>query len=123
MAELSAEFVLASARWLPSVADGHPCGRMHGHTFTVGLVVQGPIQSDTGWVLDFADLHAAWAPIHEALDHRVLNEVPGLENPTSEHLALWIWRALEAPIQTLGAALAAVTVAETGGFRVTYRGG
>lgn len=96
---------------------------MHGHTFTVRLVVHGPIQPETGWVLDFADLHAAWAPVHEALDHRVLNEVAGLENPTSEQVALWIWRALASPIHTLGAALGSVTVAETGGFHVTYRGG
>ncbi len=68
--------------------------------------------------MDFADIHAAWAPVHAQLDHRVLNEVDGLDNPTSENLALWIWRALR---ETLPA-LAAVEVSETGGFRVTYRG-
>jgi len=123
MAELSAEFALASARWLPAVADGHPCGRMHGHTFVVRLVMQGPIDPQTGWVMDFADLHTVWAPVHEALDHRVLNEVDGLENPTSERLAVWIWTALAPSLRALGPSLASVTVSETGGFAVTYRGG
>jgi 6-pyruvoyltetrahydropterin/6-carboxytetrahydropterin synthase len=116
--ELSADFTLASARWLPSVADGHPCGRMHGHTFGVRLTVRGPVDPDTGWVLDFADLSEAWAPVHEALDHRVLNDVPGLLNPTSESLAIWIWRAVRERVPQL----VAVEVSETGGFRVTYRG-
>jgi len=118
VAELSADFLLASARRLPNVAEGHPCGRLHGHTFGVRLVVRGPIDPDTGWVLDFADLAHAWAPIAEALDHRLLNDVPGLDNPTSEQLAVWIWRALCERLPLL----AAVEVSETGGFRVVYRG-
>lgn len=95
---------------------------MHGHTFTVRVVVQGPIDPHSGWVLDFADLHAVWAPIHQALDHRVLNDIAGLENPTSERLAVWIWRALEVPVRDLGPSLASVSISETGGFQVTYRG-
>ncbi len=118
IAELSAEFTLASARRLPAVAEGHPCGRVHGHTFHVRLVVTGEIDPHSGWVLDFADLAAAWAPVAEALDHRLLNDVPGLENPTSEQLALWIWQALRPTVPTLSA----VEIGETGGFRVTYRG-
>lgn len=96
---------------------------MHGHTFGIRVVVAGPVDPEKGWVLDFADFHAIWAPVHRALDHRVLNEVTGLENPTSEHLAVWIWRALDGPVRALGPSLAAVTVSETGGFQVTYRGG
>lgn len=91
---------------------------MHGHTFSIRLVVRGPVHPVAGWVMDFADIHAAWAPVFALLDHRVLNEVDGLDNPTSENLALWIWHALR---ETLPA-LAAVEVSETGGFRVTYRG-
>lgn len=118
VAELSADFTLASARWLPNVSEGHPCGRVHGHTFGVRLVVRGAIDPDSGWVIDFADLAAAWAPVQDALDHRLLNEVPGLENPTSEHIALWIWNSLRAQVPSL----AAVEISETGGFRVVYRG-
>ncbi len=118
VAELSADFTLASARRLPNVSEGHPCGRLHGHTFGVRLVVRGAIDPDSGWVVDFADLATAWAPVHNALDHRLLNEVPGLENPTSEHLALWIWKALRTNVPSLSA----VEISETGGFRVVYRG-
>jgi 6-pyruvoyltetrahydropterin/6-carboxytetrahydropterin synthase len=89
----------------------------------VRVVVSGPIDARTGWVLDFAALQALWAPVHATLDHRVLNEVPGLENPTSERLALWIWRALAGPLRDLGPSLSAVSISETGGFQVTYRGG
>ena len=118
VAELSAEFALASARLLPAVAAGHPCGRVHGHTFGVRLVVRGPVDPTTGWVVDFEAIAAAWRPVHEALDHRMLNDVPGLENPTSERIALWIWEALRTPLPML----IAVEISETGGFRVTYRG-
>jgi 6-pyruvoyltetrahydropterin/6-carboxytetrahydropterin synthase len=118
VAELSADFQLASARRLPHVGAEHPCGRLHGHTFGVRLVVRGPVDPQLGWVADFSDLAAAWAPIAAQLDHRVLNEVPGLENPTSEQLAVWIWRRLRDGLPTLHA----IEVSETGGFRVTYRG-
>lgn len=91
---------------------------MHGHTFGVRLVLHGPVHPVAGWVMDFADVQAAWAPVHDALDHRVLNEIPGLDNPTSEHVALWIWRALRDSLPQLSA----VEVSETGGFRVVYRG-
>lgn len=96
---------------------------MHGHTFAVRVVIHGPIDAQTGWVLDFADLHRVWAPVHEALDHRVLNEVRGLENPTSERLAVWIWQSLAESLRSFGPSLTSVTVSETGGFSVTYRGG
>jgi len=96
---------------------------MHGHTFAVRVVLQGPVDPHLGWVLDFADVQAIWAPVHAALDHRVLNEVAGLENPTSERLAVWLWRALDGPVRALGPSLVSVTISETGGFQVTYRGG
>lgn len=118
VAELSAQFELASARRLPHVEASHPCGRLHGHTFGVRLVIRGPVDPHFGWVADFTDITSAWAPLRELLDHRVLNDVPGLENPTSEVLALWIWRHLRPALPTLHA----VEIVETGGFRVTYRG-
>jgi 6-pyruvoyltetrahydropterin/6-carboxytetrahydropterin synthase len=118
VAELSADFTLASARRLPNVSEGHPCGRLHGHTFGVRLVVRGAIDPQSGWVIDFADLATAWSPVHDALDHRLLNEVPGLANPTSENIALWIWNALRTTVPSL----VAVEISETGGFRVIYRG-
>lgn len=113
---LFADFALACARRLTGVPAEHPCARLHGHTFLVQLRVKGPLDPVTGFVMDFADLHRAWAPIHEALDHRYLNEIQGLENPTSEHLAAWI-HARVAP--AIGRPLI-VEVRETGGVGCSF---
>ena len=63
---------------------------MHGHSFRVEITVRGELDEDKGWLVDFADIQAAWDPLHERLDHRCLNDVPGLENPTSEMLGFYI---------------------------------
>src|SRR5262249_43553800 len=97
---------------------GHKCARLHGHSFRVEVVVRGPVGRDSGWVMDFADLRAAFQPLYDQLDHNYLNEVPGLENPTSEHLARWIWRRLH-PILP---GLARVVVRETCSTGCTYQG-
>lgn len=102
-------FSLECAHSLPNVPEGHKCRRLHGHSFQVEVHVGGEPGAASGWVMDFAEISAAWQPIHEALDHRHLNEVPGLENPTSELLAAWIWDRL---VPTLPG-LAAVVVQET----------
>jgi 6-pyruvoyltetrahydropterin/6-carboxytetrahydropterin synthase len=112
------EFTIAAGRRLTGVAEGHPCGRVHGHTFVVRVTVTGPIDPVTGFVVDFADVQRAFAPVHEALDHRFLNDVVGLENPTSEHLAVWIWRALKGALP----GLSAVEITETGASGVIFRG-
>lgn len=88
-------FHLESARRLPHLPESHPCARVHGHSFRVEVHLRGPLEPRLGWVLDFADLEQAWAPIKAALDHRFLNDVAGLENPTSERLAIWIWDRLK----------------------------
>jgi 6-pyruvoyltetrahydropterin/6-carboxytetrahydropterin synthase len=83
-----------SAHFLPRVEEGHKCGRMHGHTFNVEIWVEGSVQDHTEWVLDFAVIDRVWKPIEERLDHRLLNEVAGLANPTSEIIAAYIyWEA------------------------------
>ena len=92
--EIFREFTFEAAHLLPHVPPGHKCARLHGHSFRVELHVRGPLHPELGWVMDFADLKAAWRPLHEVLDHHYLNEVEGLENPTSENLARWIWRRL-----------------------------
>ncbi|MBX7117993.1 MAG: 6-carboxytetrahydropterin synthase QueD [Gemmatimonadaceae bacterium] len=94
MMEIFKEFTFEAAHRLPHVPDGHKCARLHGHSFRIAVHVRGPVGATTGWVMDFADLKTAWRPLHEALDHRYLNEIPGLENPTSEVLAAWIWDRL-----------------------------
>lgn len=115
--EIFREFTFEAAHRLPHVPEGHKCGRLHGHSYRIGLHVTGPVDEDAGWVLDFADLKVAWAPLDGQLDHRYLNEVDGLANPTSENVARWIWDRL---VPTLP--LLAVTVRETCTSGCVYRG-
>ena len=84
--EVFKEFTFDSAHFLPNAPEGHKCHRLHGHTFRVSVHVTGPVDPDRGWILDFADIEVAFGPIHEILDHRLLNDIAGLSNPTSEHL-------------------------------------
>ncbi len=99
--EIFKTFRFESAHRLPNVPDGHKCGRLHGHSYAVDVHVAGPIGAESGWVMDFGDLAAAFAPLDDALDHRYLNEIPGLENPTSENLARWIWTKLKPTLPSL----------------------
>src|SRR5688572_4086069 len=82
-------FTIEAAHRLPNVPSGHKCSRLHGHSFRIELHVSGEVNAQSGWVMDFADLKAAFQPIFERLDHRYLNDIAGLENPTSENLARW----------------------------------
>lgn len=119
MLDCFADYALACARHLPSLPEGHPCRRLHGHTFDVRLTITGPLDPVHHWVMDFGDLDALWqARVHAVLDHRVLNDIPGLEHPTSERLAVWLWETL-APQLPL---LAAIEVRESGRSGVVYRG-
>ncbi|TZF85163.1 6-carboxytetrahydropterin synthase QueD [Cognatilysobacter lacus] len=88
-------FTLEAAHRLPNVPPGHKCARLHGHSFRVEIHVRGEPGEDTGWVMDFADLKAAFRPLYERLDHNYLNDIEGLDNPTSERLAEWIWQRLK----------------------------
>jgi len=112
------EFRFEAAHKLPRVPEGHKCARLHGHSFKVEVAVAGPVDPKTGWLIDFGVLHDLWAPIQDRLDHRYLNEIPGLENPTSEVLARWIWDALAPSLP----ALAQVTLFETCEARCEYAG-
>ena len=112
-------FPLECAHWLPNVPEDHKCRRMHGHSFQVEVHVDGEPGPESGWVRDFADLSAAWQPIHDALDHRCLNDVDGLENPTSERLAEWVWARLAPRLPGLSAVVVEETC--TSGCRYTGR--
>jgi len=98
--EIFKEFTIEAAHRLPKVPEGHKCGRLHGHSFRLQIWVSGPVGED-GWVMDFADLKKAFAPVYDRLDHHYLNEIPGLENPTSEVLARWIWQELSPSLSIL----------------------
>jgi 6-pyruvoyltetrahydropterin/6-carboxytetrahydropterin synthase len=112
------EFRFEAAHLLPRVPSGHKCARLHGHSFRVELACAGPVDEATGWFIDFQRLHDAWKPLYDALDHRYLNEVPGLENPTSEILARWIWERVRPALPQL----TRVTLAETCESRCEYEG-
>jgi 6-pyruvoyltetrahydropterin/6-carboxytetrahydropterin synthase len=89
--EIFKEFVFEAAHRLPHVPEGHKCARLHGHSFTAQIYVSGELDPLTGWVVDFADIKTAFAPYYDVLDHHYLNEIQGLENPTSENIAVWVW--------------------------------
>ncbi len=117
--EIYKEFGFESAHRLPNVADDHKCSRLHGHSFRVSVHVEGPVGETSGWVVDFAEVSSACAPLREELDHRYLNDIEGLENPTSEVLAMWIWDRLLDDLPNL----AMVEVRETCTSGCRYRGG
>ncbi len=112
------EFNFEAAHRLPHVPEGHKCSRLHGHSFRVEVRVRGDIDPATGMVIDFAEIKAAFAPLLDRLDHYFLNEVEGLDNPTSENLARWIWERLTPALPQL----AEVIVRETCTSGVAYRG-
>ena len=92
--EIFKQFSIEAAHWLPHVPAEHKCRRMHGHSFQIEVHVRGPVDPRLGWVMDFAEIKAAFAAVEDEIDHRCLNDVEGLENPTSENLARWLWRRL-----------------------------
>jgi 6-pyruvoyltetrahydropterin/6-carboxytetrahydropterin synthase len=116
--EIFKEFRFEAAHRLPHVPEGHKCGRLHGHSFRIEIHMSGPVDPQTGWVMDFADLKAAFEPLYLLLDHNYLNEVPGLENPTSEVIARWIWDGLQPAL----AGLSSVVVRETCTSGAVYKG-
>lgn len=103
MMELFKEFTFEAAHLLPNVPVGHKCARLHGHSFKLIVHVEGPVDPELGWVIDFGDISAAVKPVINELDHYYLNDIPGLENPTSEVLVRWIWDRLEESVPFLSA--------------------
>jgi 6-pyruvoyltetrahydropterin/6-carboxytetrahydropterin synthase len=116
--EIFTEFTFEAAHRLPQVPADHKCARLHGHSFRAEVHVAGPVGAETGWVMDFADVRAACEPVRLALDHRYLNEIEGLENPTSEVVARWIWQRLAPELP----GLVAIVVRETCTSGCVYRG-
>jgi 6-pyruvoyltetrahydropterin/6-carboxytetrahydropterin synthase len=112
------EFRFEAAHALPKVPPGHKCARMHGHSFKVELSVVGDVNPETGWLIDFGVIDDLWRPIHARIDHNTLNDIVGLENPTSENLARWLWDQLKPRLPELDQ----VTLWETFDARCEYRG-
>lgn len=116
--ELRKSFQFEAAHLLPHLPTGHKCRRLHGHSFMLDVVVEGECDSKLGWVMDYADIKKAFQPYWDQLDHYYLNEIEGLENPTSENVAKWIWDKLQPKLPLL----TEVVVAETCTARAVYRG-
>jgi len=111
-------FQIEAAHYLPNVPADHKCRRMHGHSFRIEVHVSGSVGEDSGWVMDFADLKRAFRPLFDQLDHHCLNDIEGLENPTSENLARWVWQRLQPALP----GLSKVVVQETCNAGCVYRG-
>lgn len=111
-------FSFDSAHYLPNVPAGHKCGGMHGHTYTVKIFLSGEPGPETGWILDYTDLKNGIRPIVSLLDHKLLNEIPGLENPTAERLIIWLWHK----IKPIFPELCRIELNETPGTGVIYEG-
>ena len=115
--EIVQSFRFEAAHFLPNVPEGHRCKRIHGHSYRIDVHVEGEVDPQSGWVVDFFDVEAAFTPVFSALDHQLLNDIEGLENPTAEHIAVWVWEHLEGL-----SGLSCVTVHETELSRAIYRG-
>ena len=112
------DFHFESAHRLPNVPEGHKCARLHGHSFQLRIVVSGDAPDPSGWVMDFSDIKQVAKPIIDQLYHYYLNDIPGLENPTSERLCEWIWEKLQPQLPQLDS----IEIKETCTSGCIYRG-
>ncbi len=115
---LSKSFHFEAAHDLPTFPEGHKCRRLHGHSFKFDVVVEGEVDPAKGYLIDYGDIKKVADPIVKKLDHYYLNEIPGLENPTSENVAVWLWNQLKGPLPQLSA----IIVYETCTSMCEYRG-
>ncbi|MCP4574198.1 MAG: 6-carboxytetrahydropterin synthase QueD [bacterium] len=114
---ITKNFGFDAAHWLPGVPEDHKCRRLHGHTYRVVIALEGDLDPELGWVADYGEISKAFKPLLDDLDHHCLNEIAGLENPTAEVLAAWIFSRLRPQLPRL----ADVTVSETPATSAVYR--
>ena len=116
--EIYKEFAFDAAHFLPNVPDGHKCKQMHGHTYHLRVYIKGLPEKDLGWIMDFKELKDVVAPLIDQVDHQLINDVPGLENPTAENITIWFWNQLKPRLQ----ALSRIELKETPTTGVIYDG-
>ena len=116
--KITQAFTFEAAHRLPKVPPTHRCHNMHGHSYRVELRLEGPVDPATGFVVDFFDLESAFGPLLKQLDHHCLNDISGLENPTAELIAVWIWDR----VKPLVPQTAAIVVFETANCWAEYAG-
>lgn len=112
------QFTFDSAHFLPNVPENHKCKRLHGHTYQLTIYLAGDVAVEEGWVMDFTDMKEAVQPVLNTVDHHFLNEIPGLENPTTELFAIWFWEKLQPVLPSLKR----IELKETPGSGVIYEG-
>jgi len=95
------KFTFDSAHFLPHVPHTHKCRETHGHTYLLTVYIEGGLVNHLEWVMDFADLKKVIEPVIDSVDHKLLNNIPGLENPTCEILAVWLWKQIKPHIPQL----------------------
>lgn len=116
--ELSRKYNFSAAHYLPNVPEGHKCRRLHGHSYEIEVAIRGEVDPQSGWLTDYGAIDAQVDPLVAEVDHRTLNEIPGLENATSEHLCGWFWERLQEQLP----GLYRVSVAETCAAACHYYG-
>jgi 6-pyruvoyltetrahydropterin/6-carboxytetrahydropterin synthase len=95
------QFSFDSAHFLPNVPDGHKCKEIHGHTYRMVMYLEDNLHTDKGWVMDFGEIKELVAPIIDSIDHKLLNNIEGLENPTCELITVWLWNKIKPLIPIL----------------------
>lgn len=116
--EIWKEFTFEAAHLLPNLPENHKCRRLHGHSYSVRVYVEGDLDPELGWVTDFGNIKEACLPVREELDHYYLNDIEGLENPTAENIARWIWQRLHSRLPNLSK----IEIDETCTSGCVYRG-
>ena len=116
--ELTRIFKFDAAHRLTGLPEGHKCARLHGHSYRLDVTVAGEVSEEHGWLMDYAEINKVVSPVIDLLDHAHLNDVPGLDNPTSENLALWVWNKIKPDLPPL----AEISVWESENSRCRYRG-
>jgi 6-pyruvoyltetrahydropterin/6-carboxytetrahydropterin synthase len=99
--EIYKEFSFDSAHFLPHVPDGHKCKNMHGHTYKLRVILKGQPDPVLGWIMDFKDLKDIVGKVIDQLDHKLINDIEGLENPTAENITIWIWNQIHSLLPQL----------------------
>ncbi len=116
--EIFKQFTFDSAHFLPRVPLGHKCKALHGHTYRLVVYIEGDIDQNTGWVMDFAAVKDCVEPVVKSIDHQLLNNIEGLENPTCEAIAIWLWDKIK-PVLS---GLSKIELHETPTSGVVYTG-
>ncbi len=116
--EIYKDFSFDSAHFLPNVPKEHKCRQMHGHTYTLRVYIKGEPDNKIGWIMDFKEIKNVIAPIIDQLDHKLLNDIEGLENPTAENISLWLWKRIKSALPSLNR----IELKETATTGVIYNG-